>query len=226
MMQYWRRSKAKDRRRNLCINAIGAAATGATTLLVFLAKFTSGAWITAVALLLLVLLMRATRRHYDEVEHQVHVDSIELEPMHEPPLLLLPVERWNRASVTALSFACALHGCVRVLHVQCDDNDTENMTQWQRMLLEATRHNGVPSPELVVVPSKYRAITGPLFRYVLKQEIDHPQQTIAVIFPELVAARWYQQALHNYRVLLLKARLLLSGRRRIAIVNVPWQLSS
>jgi amino acid transporter len=226
MVRHWRRSEQPHARLHLAINTVGAIATGATTVLVLIAKFTSGAWLTMALLLPLVLLMRAIHRHYEQAEKETRISSLELDFLSEPPLMLLPIDRWNRASLTALRFACTLHGEVRVLHVNCDGDDDQSMEDWRKMLSEAAARSGLASPKLIAICSQYRAITGPLFRYVLQAERENPERTIAVVFPELVAARWYQQALHNYRAIFLKTRLLFGGRRRIAIVDVPWQLSS
>lgn len=226
MVEHWRSSDHPRARLYLSINALGAISTGATTLLVLIAKFASGAWITLALLLSLIFIMRGIHSHYAEVEAQTRVAAVELDPFPEPPLLLIPVDRWNRASVTALRFACALHGEVRVLHVNCEADDEESMERWRQMMNEAAVRSGVPAPELIAIRSEYRAITGPIFRYVLRAEMENPRRSIGVVFPELVAARWYQQILHNYRAILLKIRLLFGGRRRIAIVEVPWQLSS
>lgn len=226
MTQHWRHSNHPRARLYLSINVLGAVATGATTLVVLIAKFASGAWMTMALLLPLIFIMQAIYRHYEQVDAQTRINSLELDLFPEPPLLLIPVERWNRASLTALRFACALHGDIRVLHVNCDIDDEESMEKWREMLNEAAVRSGFPPPELIAIRSEYRAITGPLFRYVLQAEIENPRRTIGVVFPELVAARWYQQILHNYRAILLKTRLLFGGRRRVAIVEVPWQLSS
>jgi hypothetical protein len=118
-------------------------------------------------------------------------------------------------------------GCTAMFaHVKCEADDEESMERWRQMVNEAAARSAVPAPELIAIRSEYRAITGPLFRYVLQAEIENPRRPIAVIFPELVAARWHQQILHNYRAIFLKTRLLFGGRRRVAIVEVPWQLSS
>jgi hypothetical protein len=47
---------------------------------------------------------------------------------------------------------------------------------------------------------------------------------IAVLVPQLVESRWYYSLLHNRRAAILKNVLLLKGRSRILIVNVPWNL--
>lgn len=225
MVQHWSRSNEQHSRIYLAINAIGAFVTGTTTVLILIAKFTSGAWMTVAILLGFVLLMHAIRRHYEEVEAQTHIDDVELGCSLAPPLLLIPVEQWSRASVTALRFACSLQGSIRVLHVYYDSDDQENMSQWRAMLQRAAERSGVQPPDVIEMQSDYRQITAPLLLYLSKVEEENPQRMVAVIFPELVAAHWYQQVLHNYRATLLKMRLFFGGRRRVAIVNVPWQLS-
>ena len=53
----------------------------------------------------------------------------------------------------------------------------------------------------------------------------HPHRDIAVIVPELVSTRWYHVLLHNQTASLIKAYLLLSGQRRVVVINVPWYLA-
>ena len=76
MVQHWRSSNHPRARLYLTINAVGALATGATTLLVLIAKFASGAWITVALLILLILLMHGIHRH--DSEAQTRVTSVEL----------------------------------------------------------------------------------------------------------------------------------------------------
>ena len=47
---------------------------------------------------------------------------------------------------------------------------------------------------------------------------------VAVLLPELVVRHWWENALHNQRVQLLKLLLLLKGNQRIVVVNIPWYL--
>ena len=225
MVQHWRRSDHKRARLHIAINLVGAVATGVTTLLVFVAKFKSGAWITLATLLPLVLLMRSIRRHYDEVEAQTQLGSLNMGGVCAAPLLLLPVHRWSRASAEALRFACALEGSVRVVHVFCDADDCQNMEEWRAMLGQCA-HPGKPEPELIELHSPHRDLTGPMLRYVREARREDPARPVAVIFPELVAAHWYQQTLHNYRAMLLKRQLSREGRGRVAVIHVPWQLAS
>ena len=226
MVQHWRKSDAPRARLYLAINAVGALATGTTAVIVFVAKFTSGAWLTMLVLVLLIAFMRAVYHHYAQVEDETHITDLDLRPDAKAPLFLLPVKRWNRASAAALRFANTLGGDLRVLHVSCDGEECEDMDVWRTMLGQAADRSQVTAPELVEVRSNYRAITGPLFDYVLQAEREHPDRTIAVVFPELVARHWYEHGLHNYRSLLLKARLFTGGCRRVTIMTVPWHLNA
>ncbi len=47
---------------------------------------------------------------------------------------------------------------------------------------------------------------------------------IAVLIPQLVESRWYYSLLHNRRAAILRTLLMLKGRNRILIINVPWNL--
>jgi hypothetical protein len=55
-------------------------------------------------------------------------------------------------------------------------------------------------------------------------ELENPDVKIAVLLPELVVRHWWEYFLHNQRVQLLKVMLLLKGKQRIIVVNIPWYL--
>ena len=76
-----------------------------------------------------------------------------------------------------------------------------------------------------MVYSPYRRIYGPLKQTVADLQKSHAGRDIAVIVPELVGTRWYHYVLHNQTAALIKAYLLLSGFRRVVVVNVPWYLA-
>jgi hypothetical protein len=82
----------------------------------------------------------------------------------------------------------------------------------------------LPEPELVTIPSNYRFIITPLMDYILELEEQNPGRKVAVLLPELVVRHWWENALHNQRVQLLKLLLLLKGNQRIVVVNIPWYL--
>ena len=225
MVGHWLRSDDPHARVYVAINATGAVATGVTTLIVFVAKFKEGAWLTAVLLAFTVLLLGAMRRHNERVERMVQVQGLSLQPLAELPTMLVPVSRWNRASEAALQFACSLSDDVRVLHIAESQEEAEKTRQqWQDELDKAAQQSGMKAPRVVALASLDRSITRPLMRYVTAAERESPGRKIGVVIAEVVASHWYHHVMHNYKAMLLKLQLFLKGNRRVVIVDMPWQL--
>jgi amino acid transporter len=62
MVMHWKRKGNAPLR--MFVNGLGATATGITALVVLVAKFVEGAWITALLIVLMIVLMRSVKRHY------------------------------------------------------------------------------------------------------------------------------------------------------------------
>jgi hypothetical protein len=95
---------------------------------------------------------------------------------------------------------------------------------WDDKIKAPIEKEGLPLPELVSIPSNYRFIINPLMDYILELEQSNPGRKVAVLLPELVVRHWWENALHNQRVQLLKLLLLMKGNQRIVVVNIPWYL--
>ena len=224
MVGHWRRSKDKRAGLYMAINGVGAVATGCTVAVVLVAKFAAGAWITVLMVPLLIVLMRAVRRHYERVARLTAIGALSLEPI-AAPIAVLPVAHWDRPTQDALRFATSLTKEVQVVHVQSEQDDERDSEGWQEKLDQAAKACGVAAPQVVRLSSPYRTVTTPLVQYVLQLEAATPERRIAVVVPEMVAAKWWEYMLHNHRSTVLKALLLLQGNRRILVINVPWYLS-
>src|SRR5207253_2114638 len=102
MVGHWRRVGGKGATRSMLINGLGAFATGITVIVVLVAKFVEGAWITVLLIPGLLLAMRLVRRHYHAVFLEVRSKTpLELTDT-TPPLVILPVQGWNRIVKKAL----------------------------------------------------------------------------------------------------------------------------
>src|SRR5580658_1741568 len=71
MVFHWRRVRGPHSGRYMFINGLGAFVTGLTVLVVLVAKFVDGAWITVLLIPALLLLMYTVHRHYRHVSEQV-----------------------------------------------------------------------------------------------------------------------------------------------------------
>jgi hypothetical protein len=207
------------------VNGLGAVATGLTVVVVLIAKFTEGAWITLLLIPGLIVIMRLVKRHYDQVAEEVNIGARLNIADLTPPLMVITVDRWSRVTQKALRFAMAISSDVLAVHVDSGQESDTLASQWDDLVEVPSRQAGLAGPGLVVLKSPYRFVIRPILEYVLDLEKTHPRRQIAVLIPELVERRWYLNLLHNHRSAVLKALLLFQGDRRITVINIPWYLA-
>ena len=226
MVGHWRRVDGKGASRSMLINGLGAFATGVTVIVVLVAKFAEGAWITVLLIPGLLLAMGLVRRHY----HAVFLEVRSMTPLEltdtTPPLVILPVQGWNRIVKKALRFAIKISPDIRAVHIDCGQGSEIFRDEWCCYVEQPALAAGLAAPELVVLPSPYRLVLAPIVDHVLEAQRTNPGQQIAVLVPELVERHWYHHLFHNKRASVLKALLLLRGNQRIVVINVPWYLDA
>ena len=224
MVVHWRKNAGKSSKASMAMNALGAAATGITAVIVLVAKFKEGAWATLILIPTLILFMLAIKRHYSSVRKEIEepITDAKLAPITEP-LAVIPVEQWNRISEKAIRFGMAMSKDVQAIHIQCED--TEDLTsKWEEFVRKPAELAGLKAPELVTVTSPYRFVMAPIVDHVVELERQNPGRQVAVLVPELVEKHWWHQLLHNQRSEMLRALLLWHGDKRIVVVTIPWFL--
>jgi amino acid transporter len=230
MVMHWRRVRGPGALPHMLINGLGAFATGVTVLVVLVAKFVEGAWITAVMIPLLIFLMMRVKRHYNRVSAEVNCEKPLCLDDISPPIVLIPMERWSRISEKGMRFALMLSQDIRAVHVHTgDDQDAEDKDDeltpiWNKMVVAPLEAAKLTVPKLVILRSPFRFIIQPLVDYTLKVEAENPHRQIAVMVPELVVRHWWQNLLHNQRAQVLKLLLLVKGSQRVLVINIPWYL--
>src|SRR6202050_2212993 len=224
MVAHWRKHKGPGSGRSMAVNGLGALATGLTTLVVLVAKFTAGAWITAILIPALLLLMLGVHRRLNGAARSVATNSPMDIPKNEQPLVMVPVQSWNKVTRHALCLAMTLSAEVQVVHVHSEDDPPLIDTEWHELVEVPARKGNLPGPGFGALKSPYRYVVGPIVDYVLQVEHKNQGRQIALVVPELVAHHWYDFFLHNNRAEMLKASVLLRGNRNVAIINVPWYL--
>jgi len=223
MVLHWRRKGGNALR--LTLNAIGAITTGIALVVIIVAKFVEGAWITLVLIPLALTLFAAVKRHYAFVERQVHIDDpLDTGEVGEAPVVVIPIKSWDNHAEKALRFAMTISSDITVLHVSVDPGGDDPLRdQWQRNVERPMRDAGLLPPRLVFLPSPYRKLFTPIVEYV-----DDLRKTrsamIAVILPDLVEGRWWEYLLHTHRAGVLRSLLLLRGNQRVVVISVPWYL--
>ena len=225
MVVHWlKMEKHPGRLWHAFVNGVGAVATGLTTIVVLVAKFRAGAWVTALLVPALIGIMWVVKRHYTRVKREMaDMTPLNLVNLQEP-IVVIPMARWDRISEKAMRFGLLLSKEIKVVHVHSDDEEGGLDELWNKFIEQPIKRAGLMEPELVTIPSTYRFIINPLMDYILELEQKNPGRKVAVLLPELVVRHWWENALHNQRVQLLKLLLLLKGNQRIVVVNIPWYL--
>jgi len=227
MVMHWRKEPAHPGRGwHMFVNGFGAVATGLTTIVVVIAKFMAGAWVTVLLVPTLIWIMHSVRKHYKQVNTEMCDQSaLSLDNM-EQPIVVIPMARWDKITEKALRFGLLLSKDVKVVHVHSDDAEADAGLEsvWENLIRKPIVEKGMTMPELVTIPSTYRFIVSPLMDYIIKLEAQFPERKVAVVLPEMVVRHWWENALHNQRVAVLKLLLLLKGNQRIVVVSIPWYL--
>jgi amino acid transporter len=226
MVAHWRKVGGAHARRSMIINAAGAACTAVTLVIVLVSKFMDGAWVMILLIPALLFMFVSVRAHYQKVASDVatteRLDATDL----NPPVILLPIRGWSSITRKALRFGLKISPDIYALHVADDEKTMADLEDtWEHRVREPALEAGLRAPKLIVTYSPYRKLFAPLKQALADLQQCHPDRDIAVIVPELVATRWHHYILHNQTAAIIKAYLLLSGFRRVVVINVPWYLA-
>jgi hypothetical protein len=192
------------------INGVGAVCTGVVTLVVVGSKFTTGAWIPAALIPILVMTFKTVSRHYSSVRSAVDVDDDYKPPRHTHTVVIL-VGSVHRGVLDAVQYAREL-APDRLIAVSVVTGPEE-----QEALAHAWEKYDIPIP-LHTILSPYRELTGPVLGYLDELDAEMQDDIITVVIPEFVT-QWRTQWLHNQSAFALKARLLY--RPNTVVTSVP-----
>jgi amino acid transporter len=222
MVFHWKRKGGRGARHSMLVNGLGAVATAITVLVVLVAKFLDGAWITLMLIPGLLAVMIAVRRQY----HQVGMSVLSQSPLElhsfQAPMVLVPLDHWNKIAKRALTFALTISPEVTALHIESAEHTSYLQQEWCGFVEQPVLQLSMAPPKLVILPSPYRFVINPIVDYVLDLAEKNPTRQIAVVIPEIVERHWYYHLLHNQRATALKSMLYFKGNGRILVVNVPW----
>jgi len=226
MVAHWKRVGGPRAFHSQLVNGAGALATGITVIVVLVAKFAEGAWITLVLMPGIIVLMIAVRRQYHYMNMQIACQSPLDLTAFRAPLVVVPIDRWSKIAQNGLTFALNLSPDVIAIHVAVGERTDYLAQRWHEYVEQPVTELGMFAPKLIVIPSPYRFVINPIVDFVLDLSSKQPDRQIAVLIPEVVERHWYYHALHNQRAAALKTLLYFKGNPKIAVINMPWYLSS
>ncbi len=223
MVMHWRKSRGPHWVKSALVNGLGAVVTGTTTVVVLVAKFAEGAWITLLFIPLTIVLFAVVRRHYHHVKMLTTSKiPVDVAGLSQHPIAVIAIDRWSNITRQGIEFAARLSPEVIALHVEPNEHSELLEGDWEHYVVQPFRAAGKEPPDLQIVPSPYRFVVIPVVQFVIDLSKKNPGRNIVVVIPELVEDRWYEYFLHNQRGRLLEWVLLARGNERIFTVSAPW----
>ncbi|HEV7525788.1 MAG TPA: APC family permease [Acidimicrobiia bacterium] len=214
MVRHHQKEREPGWRRNIVVNAVGAISTLIVTLIIATSKFTGGAWVSILVVLVVIALFRAIHGHYARVAESLKVD-IDFKPRRMNHTVVVLVGTVHRGVLEALAYARSLQpNRLLAVTVVSDEEEQERIErQWSERKID------VP---LEIVHSPYRELSRPILRFIDELDARYENDIITVVVPEFVVGSWWGQLLHNQSALMLKGRLLF--RKGTVVTSVPYHL--
>src|SRR5246500_1721794 len=226
MVRHWWKARGPHWIKFALVNGLGSFVTGVTVVVVLVAKFVDGAWLTLLFIPLTIVAFHKVRKNYQGIFVATRSITPAEPPSRElPPIVVIPIDRWSAITKQGLEFASRLSPKLIAVHVEPGEHAALLQEDWERYVAKPYRESGAAPPELVILPSPYRFVVLPIVDYVLKLAERFPGGKIAVVIPEFVEDRWYEYFLHNQRARLLEWVLLAKGNKQIYTVSSPYYLS-
>jgi hypothetical protein len=216
MVKHHLRLREPRWRLHLAINSVGAVATLVVLCVVAYTKFTSGAWVSIVVVLIIIVFFRLVHGHYKGVAEGLRV-AAEYKPRRMNHTVVVLVGNLHRGTLEALAYAKSLapNHLVAVTVVSDEEEELRIQEQWAERHLDIT---------LEIVHSPYRELSGPVLKFLDELDAVWDNDIITVVLPEFVVSSWWGQLLHNQTALFLKGRLLF--RPHTVVTSVPYHLDA
>jgi amino acid transporter len=224
MIGHWRKNPGAAAVRFLLINALGAIATGLTVVIVAVAKFGEGAWLTVLVIPLLMIFFRGVNRHYRRIGRAIATIDPLVPPEPQSPVVVLAAGGWNKMMQQGLKFALRLSRDVYVVQVKTETDSIEDLSDnWDLLIASPAHVAGIPQPKLILLRSRFREFLEPFVSFVNQLEAEHPDREIAVVIPDLVMNHWYETMLHNNRGTFLRTLLRNRCSSRVVIIHTAYR---
>ena len=213
MLRYQLNPEHKNRA-GAAISALGALTTFVVLMVVAITKFTHGAWVSILVVMIVVLFFKGVHKHYVRVQKSIAVPK-DYKPQRMNHTVMVLVGRMHRGTLQALEYARSLapNHLVAIVVVSDEEERERVIAQWESFNMDMP---------LEIVYSPYRELLRPILEAVDDLDARYDNDIVTVVIPEFVVHRWWEHLLHNQSALLLKGRLLF--RKNTVVTSVPYQV--
>jgi hypothetical protein len=206
----------KSWRTRMVINGFGSLCTATVAVVFATTKFLEGAWIVLILTPVLVTIFFAIHHHYRDLASHLSLSGYSGIPDRSTRhRVIMPISGVHQGTLDGLHYARLLSDDVTVVHVSIDPVETEKVQKkWMKW--------GAGS-RLVVLDSPYRLFVEPLLRYI-EGIIDNkqPNETITIVVPQFIPAKFWHNALHMRTADVLRKELL--SKSGVVVTDVPYRM--
>src|SRR5665213_1995154 len=143
MVVHWRKKRGPNWLKSALVNGLGALVTGVTVIVVLIAKFAQGAWITLLFIPLTIVFFIEVRRHYHSIKMLTACRlPVCAQDLDQPPIVIIPVERWSHITRQGIEFAARLSPEVIALHVEPAEGSDLLQMDWEHYVDQPFRTAG------------------------------------------------------------------------------------
>jgi amino acid transporter len=252
MVVHWWRLRDPKWMRSLAFNATGALLSAIVFITAGITKFTAGAWVSLVAVGVVIMTATSIRRHYEAVGRAIalHPHATEVPRCtFKPPAYLAGANGGTEADTDAGTHGKPaqeteetpeeLHHLVLVPVASLDLPSMRALAYAASLQQPVLAVHVSPTDDeaerfreywrtwgdhlpLEVVVSPYRAIVAPMANYIESLHRLGPDLTLTVILPEIVVRRPWQRILHNRTA--PRLRRALRQLPKSVVTTVPFHL--
>ncbi|MCL2818191.1 MAG: APC family permease, partial [Actinomycetia bacterium] len=206
MIVKWVRDKEAHWREKMLINVLGAFMTGVGLIIVFVMKFTHGAWMLAIAIPALVFLMWRIHMHYQQVREAVSISKKEFLARYRKSetsdnfLCVVPVAGIDRSTLKMLNYANKMSSNVVAINIAQDKKAAKRLRKkWTNYEID---------DPLEIIVNQYRNVVPPIEDFLEERETTlQSGEVIAIILTKFVTKNLADVLLHNQTTYLLTRAL-------------------
>jgi amino acid transporter len=222
------------------ISGFGSLVTCLVFLTQLIVNFRYGAWITMVAIGILIYLMYRVHGHYMELRVQLRPEGYQLPEGRRRHRVLVLVPSVHRGVLEALDYArqIAPHDQVEALHINVEPRPPAiyrrvlRRTKSEEVALHLVTPTAeklqrewqhyVPDIPLKIIDSEHRSLIEPIEDYI-DELIEREQlDQLTVVIPEFYPRKWWHHLLHNQSAWIL--RLALMRKPKVVVTTVRYFL--
>lgn len=213
----WIKLKEKGWHYKCIINGFGALVTFIGTIVVFVMKFSGGAWALAIIIPLITFFMSYTHHHYFQFGKAISIEGYDYhykksKSRDKLPCIVL-IHSMNKAALKTFDYAKDISSDITALHISTTPAHTELLKkQWEDFKI------GIP---LTIIDAPYRNILQSLEQYISERELSLKKgQNLTVVLTKFVGSGWRDKIFHNQTAFFIESRL--GKRKYVVTVLVPF----